>query len=459
MKIDFISTSPQNTRLILVFTGWSTGPEVARDICMDGWDVAVVHDFSELTLDTSFLDRYYTVYLFAWSLGVFAASRLLPAERITAAFAINGTTEPVDDRLGIPVDIYRGTLDALDAGNLQRFRIRMAGGRREFAAMSRIFGEEAPDIDNLKLQLANILDESVRMRCDVADGGCEMPWVRAFVSTHDRIFPPDNMRSAWQRDPEVEIVELDSPHYVALDRVIRSVISDPAKVSARFNKASVSYDTHAIAQYSAAIKLAAMLADRKPPRGGRILEIGCGTGLFTREYAPTLAPTEATFVDIAETGPFGIAPAEEYVVKDAELWIAAQQRRWDVILSASAIQWFADIPRFLHECHERLNDGGLIAISTFVPGNMEELDTLRPSPLLYPKATQLRTWLERDFDDVEVVEDEIRVEFRSVRDMLMHLKHTGVGGSAPGSGLSIADMSHLRSLTYRPVYLLARKRP
>lgn len=456
MKLDFISTSPHNTRIILIFTGWSTGPEVARDIRMDGWDVAVAHDFSSLTLDTSFLDRYYTVYLFAWSLGVFAASRLLPPERITAAFAINGTTDPVDDDLGIPVDIFKGTLESLDSRNLMKFRMRMAGGRREFAALSYIFDGSEPDVTGLKSQLGTVLNESSK---HMGNTDSALPWVRAFVSQNDLIFPPANMRRAWQRDPEVKVVELDSPHYVSLDRIIRSVISDPAKVSARFNKASVSYDTHAIAQYSAAIKLAGMLADRKPPVGGRILEIGCGTGLFTHEYAPLLRPDEATFVDIATTGPFGIAPTEEYVVMDAELWLASQQRQWDVILSASAIQWFADIPRFLHECHEHLTDGGLIAISTFVPGNMEELDSLRPSPLIYPKAERLREWLERDFDDVDVVEDEIRVEFRSVRDMLMHLKHTGVGGSAPGTGLSISDMSHLRSLTYRPVYLLARKHP
>lgn len=451
MKIDFLHTDPQNTRLILIFTGWSTGPEAGADISMDGWDVAVVHDFTELTLDTSFLDTYYTVYLFAWSLGVFASSRLLPAERITAAFAVNGTLDPVDDRFGIPEAIYDGTADGLDARNLRKFRLRMLPDR----SLISMFDEpDAARIENLRHQLREIREASASPR--QVDS---LPWVRAYVSKGDRIFPPANQTEAWRRDAEVDIVELDEAHYVDLGSIVKMAISDPKKVSERFGKASVSYDTHAIAQYSAAIKLAGKFDALRPSDGITTLEIGCGTGLFTREYSRVVTPAEATFVDITEVGPFGIAPKETYVVEDAERWIERQQQTWDAILSASAIQWFADIPRFLRECHRCLNPGGIIAISTFVPGNMEELDALRPSPLLYPKAEQLREWLERDFEEVEVTEDEIRVEFRSVRDVLMHLKHTGVAGSAPSTGLTIKDMSHLRTLTYRPVYLLARKRP
>lgn len=454
MKIEFLHTEPDNTRLILVYTGWSAGPETGRGISLPGWDVAVVHDFSDLSLDTSFLDRYYTVYLFAWSLGVFAAHATLPADRITAAFAINGTLTPVDDLHGIPAAIFNGTADGLNERNLMKFRMRMASDREAYnrfmASLEEEPGEER--IENLRVQLRNIAGAAERRVQRQS-----LPWVRAYISKHDRIFPPENMHRAWRHEEDTEIVELEASHLVELPEIVRMVISDPVKVSEKFSKASISYDTHAIAQYSAAIKLADMLRGMNPAIEGNLLEIGCGTGLFTREYSRFIKPRLATFVDITETGPFGIAAEEEYVVEDAERWIERQRREWDVILSASAIQWFADIPRFLHECHDRLSPGGVMAISTFLPGNMEELDALRPAPLLYPKAEQLREWMSRDFRDVEVREDEIRVEFRSAREMLMHLKHTGVGGSAPSSRLSMKDMAHLRSLTYRPVYVVGRK--
>lgn len=448
MKFEMVRESPCNTRLILIFAGWSCGAEIAGRVSLPGWDVAVVHDFSELTLCTSFLDRYYTVYLFAWSLGVFAAEQLLPAERITAAFALNGTLQPVSDTLGIPEAIYRGTIEGLNFRTLQKFRLRMAGDKERLLQL----GETCnTDIDNLRLQLANVAEA-----CGTAIEA-RLTWVRAYISRNDRIFPFANMSRFWRGQTDVEIVELDAAHYVPIEEVIGMVISDPEKVSRKFGKAAMSYDTHAIAQYSAAIKLADRLMSMRPAIGGDVLEIGCGTGLFTHEYAPKVGARSITFVDITATGPFGVAESEEYVVGDAEMWIERCDRQYDMIVSASAIQWFADIPRFLHLCHELLRPGGVLAISTFTPGNLGELNALRPSPLLYPKASELRAWLAGEYEEVSVEEDEIKVEFRSAREVLMHLKHTGVGGSAPGNGLKIADMSHLRTLTYRPVYLTARK--
>lgn len=450
MKIDYLIKDADNTRLILVMAGWSAGPEVAAGIELPGWDVAVVHDFTHINIDTEFLDSYYTVYVFAWSMGIYAAEKLLPKDRITAAYAINGTLTPVNDMTGIPEAIFQGTLDNLDSRNLFKFRIRISGNREIAQELTK---SGNTDIDNLKNQLVNIRKHQFFTGMS---GKAQLPWVRAYISDHDMIFPPENQKRAWALESDIETIEIQGEHFTDLRNIIRSVIPDIRTVSQRFKKANSSYNTHAIAQYSAAIKLAGQLDEISTDKGLKILEIGCGTGLFTREYARSLAPTEVTFVDITETGPFRIAAKEEYVVADAEKWITVQSRRWDAIVSASAIQWFADIPRFLHECSLHLYPRGLIAISTFVPGNMEELDSLRPSPLRYPTSSQLMEWMQRDFEEVTVREDIIRVEFQSAREMLMHLKHTGVGGSSPSTTQSIKDFSHLRSLTYRPVYVTGR---
>lgn len=453
MKVDFICKDENNSRLILVFAGWSAGAEVAKDIKIHGWDVAAVYDYSDLNLDRTFLDKYYTIYLFAWSLGVFAASISLPSDRITSAFAINGTLKPVDDMLGIPEAIYRGTADSLSPRNLKKFHRRML---RDNATWNQYIEEHRDtysddSVVNLKNQLNLIRESSAISYHD------NLPWVRAYIGSNDLIFPPENMQRFWREYQDVEIILTADYHAVDISEIVKGVIADTSMVAAKFSKAGISYDTHAIAQYSAAIKLSNMLREMHPLKEGDILEIGCGTGLFTHEYAPLLKPRKATFVDISEITKFNIFPEEEYFCEDAERWIERQDSEWDTILSTSAIQWFADIPKFLKECHRILRPGGVIAISTFLPGNLEELDALRPSPLIYPKAEMLRKVVEELFRDVRVVEDEIKVEFKSAREVLMHLKHTGVGGSAKSSGLTLSDMSHLRTLTYRPVYLTARK--
>ena len=145
MKIDFLCRDDNNTRLILIYAGWSAGPSIAADVRMEGWDVAVVHD-----------------YLFAWSLGVYAASVTLPPDRVTAAFAINGTLSPVDDSHGIPAAVFRGTAAGLDARNLMKFRMRMMSGRSEWEAKRHLF-DDAADGDRI---------ENLRHQLEIVDNAC-----------------------------------------------------------------------------------------------------------------------------------------------------------------------------------------------------------------------------------------------------------------------------------------------
>lgn len=252
-------------------------------------------------------------------------------------------------------------------------------------------------------------------------------------------------------------MELDAAHYIPLGGIVRSVVADIPTVSRKFARASGSYDREAIAQQSVAVRLAMMLASAAPPKGGKILEIGCGTGLFTREYKNILRPSEATFVDIAPAGPFGIAPKETYFTEDAELWMERCRETFDAIVSASAIQWFANIPRFIRLCREHLSGNGVLAISTFLPGNMKELDALRPSPIVYPKRALLEEIMRENFGEWEIADEEICVEFQSAREMLMHLKHTGVGGSSPVATSGMSSLGSVSRLTYRPVYLIGKQ--
>lgn len=454
MRIDFIKRESDSTRLILLFAGWSADARIAQDVDMPGWDVAVVSDYSDFKLDIKFLEEYYTVYLFAWSLGVYAASVALPADKITAAFAINGTLSPIDDDMGIPIEIFQGTADNLSPRNLLKFRMRMMFDREEWNNNAHLFDTNTDEtrINHLQRQLYNFINHS-KKKTSVN----KIEWTRAYISDSDRIFPPDNMRNAWNRQENVEIISLNGGHFVSLSTIVSNVIPDSLKLTERFTKASDTYDTQAIAQYSIAIRLSKMLETLKPERESHILEIGCGTGLFTREYAHRLNPSKATFVDITKCGPFGIADEEEYVVDDAERWIAETDKKWDIILSASCIQWFANIPMFLQNCRNRLNERGILAISTFLPGNLFELDATRPSPLIYPDKNMLQKILSELFTEVIIESEDIVVEFQSHREMLMHLKHTGVAGSSQMKlNISKGQSKTPTRLTYRPVYFICR---
>ena len=117
------------------------------------------------------------------------------------------------------------------------------------------------------------------------------------------------------------------------------------------------------------------------------------------------------------------------------------------------IQWFADIPVFIQNAARLLQPDGIMAVSTFLPGNLSELDVLRPAPLLYPDVESLTM----AFHKALVIErNKIRMEFASRRHLLMHLKHTGVAGSQT-NGTRLSPSADFSKLTYRPVYILATK--
>lgn len=453
MKVEFIRKNRETHRLILVFAGWSTSPGLYAELQVPGWDVAVVHDYSSLLLDLSFLNDYSTIYVFAWSLGVCVAENTLPAKKITAAYAINGTLTPVSDKTGIPTAIYYGTLENLDERNLLKFRKRMAGDSTTFKQHFQLKGDE--DIDSLKSQLSLIANVQSQESLPA------LPWRKAFVGMKDMIFPPQGMLNAWKKVEGVNVVTSDNSHYIPIEDVVASVIPDLSIIKQRFSEAASTYNQHAIAQKGIAEALFEQTLEfinchgLELPTHPRILEIGAGTGLLTEIYSGQLNPKSITIVDLATTE---VDCAKECTIEiineDAEHWIRNCTEQYDLILSSSTIQWFSNIPEFMAQVKRVLKPSGVVAISTFLPGNLEELDSLRETPLHYLSIAQLAEIAENNFTNYQVSEDEYRLEFASPRDLMLHLKRTGVAGSAPSPGLNPMSIRAIKQITYRPAFLL-----
>lgn len=457
MRIDFIK-SEGSSRLILIFAGWSTGPALYDDVSAPGWDVAVVSGEDCEAPCFEPLRRYTTVYLYAWSMGVFFACRFVPEWlKPAACYAVNGTPWPCDDLRGIPRDIFLGTARGLIPRSLEKFRIRMCGSVSLFRDLQpRLSGSDCPRLAAQLLEVAEAPALQPRL-----------PWRAAYVSDSDRIFPPDAQRLAWQGIAEVR--EISGPHYADLADVVRHTVIDVERVGERFTRSMPTYTRHAHAQRLIAERLAYLMAPLTGPRVERLVEIGSGTGLFTRAWSTLVRAGSARFMDLCEMPRYGVAPCETYTRCDAEREIermaAEAPGSVDAIVSASAIQWFAHPERFLSSCRRLLRPGGVLAVSTFAPGNLEELHALRPDPMYYPGADELRCWL-ADYASAEVTEERVMVEFSSPMDALRHLRLTGVTGSGAHAGAAgvrrfvAAYPQNERgrySLTFRPIYLLARK--
>ena len=191
-------------KLILYFAGWGTDHAAVEALERNGDDICAVYDYRDLShFDASELKTYDSIQVVAWSMGVWVAAFLLQDSdlNISRATAINGTPNPINDRLGIPEAVFTGTLEGLTPETLPKFDRRMCGSKaiyQQFVHISR-----PSDIAALKQELQNIFEtvQTHPLPC--------LNWTKALVGRSDMIFPAANQKNFWS-DLGLEV---DMPHY------------------------------------------------------------------------------------------------------------------------------------------------------------------------------------------------------------------------------------------------------
>ena len=112
-------------KAIVFFNGWSLDENVIKHL--DKGDYEIIHvnkyqDYDLLNLEEK-MKQYDELHLVAFSLGVWYANELMEATsfEFKTKLAINGTTQSIDDKYGIPTSIFENTLDTLTPKHLLDF--------------------------------------------------------------------------------------------------------------------------------------------------------------------------------------------------------------------------------------------------------------------------------------------------------------------------------------------------
>lgn len=193
-------------RLLLFFTGWAADETPFRPYRPQGMDYIICYDYRTLDFNATPLYNYTEVHVVGWSMGVWAASHVLPAAglNLVSCTALNGTPYPIDERRGIPPDIYQGTFDGLTGASIHKFLRRMCADSTAF----RQFLERTPrrPLDEIRDELACIA------RLDTALPAPSLTWIEAVVGRNDRIIPPVNQLNAWH-ELGTPVLETDDAHY------------------------------------------------------------------------------------------------------------------------------------------------------------------------------------------------------------------------------------------------------
>lgn len=463
MKSKYISRN-DSPRLLLIFAGWGMDWRPFASLRRTGYDIMVIWDYRDLCFNWKPLFSYDEICLIAWSMGVFAASVTIHeiAPRITMRIAVNGTLRPIDDRTGIPPAIWRGTYNALSPSTWRKFQRRMCTSAEQFAR----FSENAPrrTIADLTEELAALEGYQFFHPDQITE------WDMAIISRHDGIFPAENQSRAWRGNTSVRM--MDSGHLPDFAQLIDRLLIDKELVRKRFGDSARTYRAAAIVQRRIAEDLMKRfrLASANAEIIGNIIEIGPGSsGALTELYYPSVAPMSTLRLwDIADIDTSGFAPEARFEQTDAEVAVKRlPAASVGFIFSSSTVQWFNSPRMFVRECERVLVPGGWLVLSTFVHGNLEELTAIVGNGLQLPT---VRGWTDMFSPAMTVlVMDSVTevLKFDSPREILEHLRATGVNAVSFGTSPTALTRKILRDypadsdgkyrLTYRPLYIVARK--
>ncbi len=249
-----------------------------------------------------------------------------------------------------------------------------------------------------------------------------------------------------------------------------------SKIRHSFQRALVSYNDSALVQKNSARTLVEHLINTgMKPSLARTFEFGCGTGFLTKHLNERFKIKELIVNDLLEE-------CQKYLPLSDISFIAGDVEditvptNCELICSASCVQWSADLPSLLKRLASSLTDRGYLAISSFGDGHFKELEKLKTQQSFNTKE-QLNFWSEQAwrqhlksaYQVESIIIEETTLWFDSVRELLLHLRQTGVNGNARHTwnkqSLAMFETDYRDNferdgkvpLSYQPIYIVARK--
>ncbi len=232
-----------------------------------------------------------------------------------------------------------------------------------------------------------------------------------------------------------------------------------------FEKSMDKYDENAIVQRFLAETLATETSNIRN-NFGKILELGCGTGLLTREIVKKLNFKSFSANDLSEKSKKYL----DKIISDYTYFYGNAQKinpntTFDLIISNAMFQWFSNLDAVLDKYRTLLNKDGLLAFTTFSSDNFKELKTLTGLSLDYKSAEELRKTLNRNFEILKLETYTKTLEFNTPLELLYHMKNTGVN-SLDNKNWTFADVKDFcencsktfekPTLTYTPILVIAK---
>lgn len=238
-------------------------------------------------------------------------------------------------------------------------------------------------------------------------------------------------------------------------------------IKTNFEKYHNEYNDRAVVQKKMAEKLISFLKENE---FDKVLEIGCGTGFLTQCFIKKKSFNEFYANDITDISKRYI----ESMIKEAN-FITGDAEKTDLpaninlVMSNAMLQWSQDFPGMILKIKDCLIKNGIFLFSTFGTDNFKEIRELTGVGLKYYSVKEITNFLKPHFEIIRAEEQKEKIYFFSFKEILSHIKHTGVN-STSSVPITISQLKKLEReyestfrsdnglvLTYNPLYIYARK--
>ena len=220
-----------------------------------------------------------------------------------------------------------------------------------------------------------------------------------------------------------------------------------------FNKHYNVYEKYSLAQKQVAKNLLDYMGKSNifDTKINSIFEIGCGTGIFTKEYRKYFLHSDLILNDIFDVREF---------IKDIDYNIFIQENieeldipKSDLVVSSSVFQWIKDKDSLIRNIAENTDN---LCFSSYVSGNLIEIKNHFDISLDYLNIEEFKKILKKYFSSVKSYSETIKLDFEAPMSVLKHLKYTGVTGFQRTSISKIKTFKD-NILTYEVAYFICQK--
>ena len=220
-----------------------------------------------------------------------------------------------------------------------------------------------------------------------------------------------------------------------------------------FNKHYNEYEKYSLAQKQVAKNLLDYMRKSNifNTQINSIFEIGCGTGIFTKEYRKYFLHSDLILNDIFDVREF---------IKDIDYNIFIQENieeldipKSDLVVSSSVFQWIKDKDSLIRNIAENTDN---LCFSSYVSGNLIEIKNHFDISLDYLNIEEFKEILKKYFSSVKSYSETIKLDFEAPMAVLKHLKYTGVTGFQKTSISKIKTFKD-NILTYKVAYFICKK--